>query len=99
MVVSHMIAVQERRLAKTLDQLMAEGSSEGNSHFTLDYHSLSVEVGSTSTSTSVRGRNSNLSSSHSTTSTSKRSRTPKEPAQEVLAKGTVFPGAPVRLNS
>ena len=75
---------------------MAEGYSEGNSHSASDSGKLIVEVSNTSASTSVRGGESSSSSSHSSISNSKRGRAQTKSVQEVVAEGTVFPGAPSR---
>ncbi|KAJ8420778.1 LOW QUALITY PROTEIN: hypothetical protein Cgig2_011067 [Carnegiea gigantea] len=80
------------RLPLTLDLLMAEGYSEGNSRSTSSSHRMNVELATSSPSTSVRDEDSGSSSYYQSTFTSKRSHA----LYEVVTEGTVFPRAPNR---
>ncbi|KAJ8442138.1 hypothetical protein Cgig2_011328 [Carnegiea gigantea] len=104
--VSHMIDVQEHKLArtktilrlKTPNELMAKEYYEGNSHSSLGSHRMGVDVATASTSSSTRGSERGLSSSCPSFSRSKRGRAQEELIYEVASKGTVFSGDPKHSN-
>ena len=69
---------------------MSYGTSKGNLHSTSGSHRSSVEIESTSTSYSLEGEVSSLGRAI----LKKLGRAREESAREVVAEGTVFPGAP-----
>ncbi|KAJ8419411.1 hypothetical protein Cgig2_025508 [Carnegiea gigantea] len=93
--VDRMLDFQECRMAKTktttwlrsLDELLAKGTSKGNPHSSSGSHksSIEVEAKSTSPSSSSEGET----SSSGTVMLKKRGRTREEPVQEVVADGMV----------
>ncbi|KAJ8423769.1 hypothetical protein Cgig2_023009 [Carnegiea gigantea] len=97
-VVSRMTGIQECRMAKikmaarlrNLDELLAEGTFEGNLRPASGSPRSSVEVESTSTSSSLKGEVSRSGRAI----LKKRGCAREELACEVVAERTVFPGAP-----
>ena len=77
---------------RSLDELLVKGTSKGNPRSSSGSHRLSVEVESTTVSSSLMGET----SSSGKVMLKKRSRAHEELVQEVVAKGTVFLGAPAR---
>ncbi|KAJ8436354.1 hypothetical protein Cgig2_009919 [Carnegiea gigantea] len=90
--------IQDVFYAMTPDQLMVEGSSEGNYSSASSSRRLSVEARSTSISSSERGGRRQLFQLPFIGFPFQEGLAQQGPQPEVIAKGTIFLGAPQRSN-
>jgi len=97
MAIDCMLDFQQNRMAKikmtarlrSHDELLAEGTFEGNPCPSSGYLKSSIEVESTSANSSSKGETSSSGGMRK-----KRGRAQEKPIQEVVAEGSVFPGSP-----